>query len=56
MVTDDREILPPQRNHFEPVDRAAARAETQEQIVWKLVWLRRVVYFATVIVSLHLLL
>ena len=55
VVTDDRRILPPEQNHYEPPVRAQARAKAQE-LVWNLVWCRRVVYFATVAASLQLLL
>jgi uncharacterized protein (DUF2235 family) len=53
VVTDDRRVLPPQQNPYESPAHAQARSKAQEQ-VWNLVWLRRVVYFATVIASLYL--
>lgn len=53
VVTEDRMILSPQQNPFETPKQAEARARTQEQ-VWNIVWLRRLVYFATVAASLNL--
>jgi uncharacterized protein (DUF2235 family) len=53
VVTEDRTILSPQQNPFETPQQAAARAKAQEQ-VWNIVWFRRLVYFATVAASLHL--
>jgi uncharacterized protein (DUF2235 family) len=55
VVTEDGKILPPQQNAFETSQQAHARAKAQEQ-VWNLVWARRVVYFATVAATLHLVL
>ena len=55
VVTEDGKILPPQQNGFETSQQAQARAKAQEQ-VWNLVWARRVVYFATVAATLHLVL
>jgi uncharacterized protein (DUF2235 family) len=55
VVTEDGKILPPQQNSFETSQQAQARAKAQEQ-VWNLVWARRVVYFATVAATLHLVL
>jgi uncharacterized protein (DUF2235 family) len=53
IVTDDRKILPPARNPFETPQQAEARAKAQES-VWNIVWVRRIVYFATVGALLHL--
>jgi uncharacterized protein (DUF2235 family) len=55
VVTEDRQILPPQRNPYESPQHAAARVKAQE-LIWNLVWFRRVVYFATVAASCSLLL
>jgi hypothetical protein len=55
VVTEDRKILPPQQNPYETPQRAEARARAQER-VWNIVWFRRLVYFATVAASLHLVL
>ena len=55
VVTEDGRILLPSQNDFETSQQAQARAKAQEQ-VWNLVWARRVVYFATVAATLHLLL
>jgi uncharacterized protein (DUF2235 family) len=55
VVTEDGKILSPQQNGFETSQQAQARAKAQEQ-VWNLVWARRVVYFATVAATLHLVL
>ena len=54
-VTEDGRILLPSQNDFETAQQAKARANAQEQ-VWNLVWARRVVYFATVAATLHLVL
>jgi hypothetical protein len=48
-------VLPPAENPYESPKHAHARAKAQEE-VWNLVWLRRVIYFATVLASLYLLL
>jgi hypothetical protein len=53
LVTEDRKILSPQQNPFETPQQAEARAKAQER-VWNIVWLRRLVYFATVAASLNL--
>jgi hypothetical protein len=55
VVTDGGMVLPPAQNKYESPKHAHARAKAQEE-VWNLVWLRRVVYFATVAASLYLLL
>ena len=55
VVTDDGMVLPAAQNRYETPVEAKARATAQER-VWNLVWLRRVIYFATVLASLHLLL
>ena len=47
VVTDDGMVLPAAQNRYEKTVKAKARAKAQER-VWNLVWLRRVVYFATV--------
>ena len=48
-------VLPAAQNRYELPVLAKARAKAQER-VWNLVWLRRVVYFATVFATLYLLL
>ncbi len=53
VVTEDGKIL--SQHTFETSQQAQARAKAQER-VWNIVWLRRVVYFATVAATLHLLL
>ena len=56
VVTEAGEILPPTTNRkFETEAHAQARASGQEA-VWNLVWFRRVVYFATLAASFHLVL
>jgi uncharacterized protein (DUF2235 family) len=55
VVTEDRQIIPPQKNPYEHPQHAAARVRAQESI-WNLVWLRRVIYFATVAASCSLVL
>jgi uncharacterized protein (DUF2235 family) len=50
VVTDEGEILPVAANPFETPARSEARAKTQEA-VWNTVWLRRIVYFLTVLAS-----
>jgi uncharacterized protein (DUF2235 family) len=52
-VTEDRTIWSAQQNPFETPQQAEARAMAQER-VWNIVWLRRLVYFATVAASLYL--
>lgn len=54
IVTDTGQILLPEQNPFETPQAAEARAKAQER-VWNVVWLRRIVYFATVAASLHLM-
>jgi hypothetical protein len=53
VTMSDGEIVHGVKNTYEPPDEAAARAVEQEKI-WNLVWLRRIVYFATVLASFHL--
>jgi uncharacterized protein (DUF2235 family) len=55
VVTEDRQIVPPQLNPYEAPQHAAARVKAQE-VIWNLVWLRRVIYFATVAASCSLVL
>ena len=55
VVTDGGMVLPATQNQYETPVEAKVRATAQER-VWNLVWLRRVIYFATVLASLHLLL
>jgi uncharacterized protein (DUF2235 family) len=55
VVNDKGMVLPPAENPYESPKHAHARAKAQEE-VWNLVWLRRVIYFATVLASLYLLL
>ena len=55
VVNEKGTVLPPAENPFESPTHAHARAKAQEE-VWNLVWLRRVVYFATVLASSYLLL
>jgi hypothetical protein len=54
VVMDNGEIKTGAANPFEQPAEAAVRAKEQEK-VWNLVWLRRVVYFCTLAASLHLL-
>jgi uncharacterized protein (DUF2235 family) len=51
-MTDGR-ILEGDKNPFETRSEAKARAQDQEKI-WNFVWLRRIVYFATLATSFHL--
>jgi len=53
VVTGAGEILDSARNRYETQQEGKVRAEEQE-LVWNLVWLRRIVYFATLIASFHL--
>src|SRR5262245_18183924 len=53
VVTEDRRILSPEENQDEPLQHAEARFKGQE-LVWNLVWCRRVIYFATVFASLYM--
>jgi hypothetical protein len=53
VVTSKAEILEPSQNPYENSHEAKVRAEEQE-IVWNIVWLRRIVYFATLAASFHL--
>lgn len=54
VVMDNGEIRTGAANPFEQPAEGEVRAKEQEK-VWNLVWLRRVVYFATLAASLHLL-
>jgi T6SS, Phospholipase effector Tle1-like, catalytic domain len=53
VAMSDGRILRGADNPYETPNQAAGRAADQERI-WNLVWLRRIVYFATVIASFHL--
>jgi uncharacterized protein (DUF2235 family) len=53
IVTSNGEILTPAQNQYENNQQAAARFNFQER-VWNIIWLRRIVYFFTVAVSLFL--
>jgi hypothetical protein len=53
VATRDGRILDGNDNMFESSEQAKARALDQEKI-WNLVWLRRIVYFATLAASFHL--
>jgi uncharacterized protein (DUF2235 family) len=53
VVTSAGEILDVSKNPYEDSDEAKVRAKEQE-IVWNIVWLRRIVYFATLAASFHL--
>ena len=55
VVMENGQILEGKDNPYETPIHAAARAKGQEHI-WNLVWWRRVVYFATLAASAHLLL
>ena len=55
VVAEDGQILEGGKNPFETPAHASARAKGQEH-VWNLVWARRIVYFATLAASLHLVL
>ena len=49
-MTDNGQILPASSNPYECVTSSQARENAQE-FVWNTVWLRRIVYFLTVLVS-----
>lgn len=53
IVTSAGEVLPPVQNPHEKPAQALARSRLQEKI-WNFVWMRRIVYFMTVSVSLYL--
>jgi uncharacterized protein (DUF2235 family) len=53
VVTDSGQILPAGRNPYESSSSSQARENAQE-FVWNTVWLRRIVYFLTVLVSAYL--
>lgn len=53
IVTAKGEVLSPVQNPYESPAQADARANVQERL-WNTIWLRRIVYFATVAVSLYL--
>jgi hypothetical protein len=53
VVTSAGEILDVSKNPYEDSDETKVRAKEQE-IVWNIVWLRRIVYFATLAASFHL--
>jgi uncharacterized protein (DUF2235 family) len=53
IVTADGEVLAPEQSSYEPAAQALARWHLQEK-VWNTVWLRRIVYFLTVGVSVYL--
>src|SRR5262249_22506578 len=53
VVTDNGELLSPEQNPYETTDQALARSNTQEK-AWNTIWWRRIVYFATVAVSVYL--
>ena len=53
IVTSAGEVLPPAQNPYEPPAQALARSRLQEKI-WNFVWMRRIVYFLTVGVSVYL--
>jgi uncharacterized protein (DUF2235 family) len=53
IVTDDGKILPASSNPYELAASSQARENAQE-FVWNTVWLRRIVYFLTVLVSVAL--
>jgi len=53
VVKDDGLIVTPDQYGFETTTAAKARADTQEH-VWNTIWLRRIVYFATVGATLGL--
>jgi uncharacterized protein (DUF2235 family) len=54
VVTDDGQILPASSNPYESGASSQARENAQE-FVWNTVWLRRIVYFLTVLVSATLI-
>ena len=53
VVAENEKVLTGAANPFETPQQAEARANAQEY-VWNLVWWRRVVYFLTVLASVHL--
>ena len=53
-ASPDPKIVSPAALPYESPDQALARYAHQENIVWSFVWRRRIVYFLTVIASLHL--
>jgi Uncharacterized alpha/beta hydrolase domain (DUF2235) len=53
VATFDGRIVRDVENTYETAAEASARADEQEK-VWNLVWLRRIVYFATLAASFHL--
>lgn len=53
VVTSEGEILDLTKNPYENSHEAKVRAQEQE-LVWNIVWLRRIVYFATLAASFHL--
>jgi len=55
VVLENGQIVEGQENPCEVVELAGVRATAQERI-WDLVWWRRIVYFATLLSSLHLVL
>jgi uncharacterized protein (DUF2235 family) len=55
VVGEDGSITPHSSNGFEDDRQSQGRRKEQER-VWNLVWLRRMVYFATLVASFHLLL
>jgi uncharacterized protein (DUF2235 family) len=54
VVTDDGQILPASSNPYESSTSGQARENAQE-FIWNTVWLRRIVYFLTVLVSAALI-
>lgn len=54
IVTGEGEVLALDKNPYEDAKQAQARANIQEK-VWNFIWLRRIVYFLTVGVSIYLL-
>ena len=53
VVNANGDILFPGSNQYESPVEAATRAEDQER-VWNVVWLRRIIYFVTLAASFHL--
>lgn len=53
LVTTHGQVFPPDQNPYETPAQATARWHGQQQI-WNTVWLRRIVYFLTVGVSVYL--
>jgi uncharacterized protein (DUF2235 family) len=53
VVTHTGEVLPPALNPYESAAQALARSRVQEE-TWNIIWLRRIVYFMTVGVSVYL--